>query len=560
MKQTWATNDKEDYTLLSLLNEPIRLAANKYWKLTPNAVAVSSVVSAASAETGVKTLTFFQSIKNAASAARHVSELLEPVAIKLNTDETKWLDIASLEMGSSSYLYLETNDGIVVKASTVHHGLLLPEERLLCESLYKRPDGIKVLTATSTLAQGMNLPSELVIIGEDSRFDQAKNKRKILEAQELLNAAGRAGRAGESASGVVLVVPGQVVGIDFEAATVGAHWSDLRAIFEQSDQCLEIDDPLTAILDRIHSEIDTAGEIERYAVLRLVACGRGKTEPESLSNAIKSSFGAYLAKKRDNSDWLQERIESAVTFFSGQSTETENELIENQIASSLGLSIELVSRLSLALQNNGPGSLARIPTWRRWIFRWLADNPDLIELVFRRQSLSDLLGQSTYEALASTTDKANFALPIIKRLTWLWMRGKPLCELEKALGTNPDKLKTCDRARKFALRIVPEISYLFGLPALLHEATQIHEKNPDPLPTALSQLGRCVRLGMNSHEKVALYQTMREHQLSRRQIHRYFNQIKSHLSSATSAETWDQVIARVQAAQADELNSRGLDS
>jgi len=381
MKQTWATNKREDYALLSLLDEPIRLAANKYWGLTPNAVAVSSAISAASAEAGVKTLIFFQTIKNAASAARQISDLLEPTSIKLKDDEAGWLEVATLEMGSVSHLYLEVEDGKVVKPAAVHHGLLMPEERSLCESLYRRPNGIKVLTATSTLAQGMNLPSELVIIGEDSRFDQAKDKREILEAQELLNAAGRAGRAGENSSGVVLVVPGNVVGIDLDASTIGAHWSELRTIFGQSDQCLDIDDPLTAILDRVHTGMDTTGEIERYAIVRLAAGAKGDTESESLSIAIKSSLGAYLAKQRKDNDWLQERIDTATAFFKGQSPETERELVETQVAASLGLSLELVSRLSAALEDSGPGPDAKIPDWRRWFFRWLADNPDLLEQV-----------------------------------------------------------------------------------------------------------------------------------------------------------------------------------
>ena len=36
LKQTWATRDTEDYTLLGLLDEAINLAASKWWELTPN--------------------------------------------------------------------------------------------------------------------------------------------------------------------------------------------------------------------------------------------------------------------------------------------------------------------------------------------------------------------------------------------------------------------------------------------------------------------------------------------------------------------------------------------
>ena len=114
-------------------------------------------------------------------------------------------------MGGADHLYMKVEEGRVKTASAVHHGLLLPDERRLVESLYKRPNELKVLAATSTVAQGMNFPSELVIIGEDSRFDKVTDTKEILEAQELLNAAGRAGRAGQNATGIVLVVPGKVM-------------------------------------------------------------------------------------------------------------------------------------------------------------------------------------------------------------------------------------------------------------------------------------------------------------------------------------------------------------
>lgn len=110
----------------------------------------------------------------------------------------------------------------------------------------------------------MNLPSEVVIIAGDSRFDPNANRMARLEAHELLNAAGRAGRAGEVSQGFVLIVPSKVM--DFESSTnqIHRHWSDLRAIFSQSDQCLVIDDPFTALLDQIHASAATASPAAQY--------------------------------------------------------------------------------------------------------------------------------------------------------------------------------------------------------------------------------------------------------------------------------------------------------
>ncbi|KUY66400.1 hypothetical protein [Burkholderia cepacia] len=64
------------------------------------------------------------------------------------------------ELGDESALYIDAIEGKFVRwPSLCHHGLLLPTERQLHESLFKRPDGVSVLVATSTLAQGMK-PTE----------------------------------------------------------------------------------------------------------------------------------------------------------------------------------------------------------------------------------------------------------------------------------------------------------------------------------------------------------------------------------------------------------------
>src|SRR3546814_12217658 len=115
-----------------------------------------------------------------------------------------------------------------------HHALLLREERDLHESLFKRADGIDVLFATSTLAQGMNLPSEVVIISGDSRFDSGIDKMQKLEAHELLNAAGRAGRAGEGAQGFVLLVPSKVIDFYDKQNEIKKHWVKLQALYKQN--------------------------------------------------------------------------------------------------------------------------------------------------------------------------------------------------------------------------------------------------------------------------------------------------------------------------------------
>ncbi|WP_262422314.1 hypothetical protein [Brevundimonas denitrificans] len=72
-----------------------------------------------------------------------------------------------------------------------HNGDMIPLERRLAESLYRREDGAAIIVATPTLAQGINLPAQVAILAGDKRSG-AGGERAQLEQHELLNAAGRA--------------------------------------------------------------------------------------------------------------------------------------------------------------------------------------------------------------------------------------------------------------------------------------------------------------------------------------------------------------------------------
>src|SRR5262249_1342799 len=260
----------------------------------------------------------------------------------------------------------------------------------------------------------------LVIIAEDSRFDEAKNKREVLEAQELLNAAGRAGRAGQNANGIVLVVPGRVVPIDFEDATIGSHWTTLQKVFGQSDQCLDIDDPLTALVDRVHANVDKAGEIERYAVARLASPG-GEGDPIArLMNVLSKSLASFCAVKSGNEAWVESRIASAVAMYNGQTPETEQELSQLQIASTLGISLLVVVQLSKDVVSGDTSTKMSVSGWRNWFFTWIAANPGLFDQIFRTDTINDLFGKKL-EVIQEAEARAEVAVPRLEELTKLWM-------------------------------------------------------------------------------------------------------------------------------------------
>eukprot|EP00796_Vickermania_ingenoplastis_P011097 gene11097-7724_t len=81
----------------------------------------------------------------------------------------------------------------------IHHAGLSKEERAMVEELFAQRH-IKVLVCTSTLAWGVNLPANQVIIKGTRVFNAAKGKSELLSALDVLQMFGRAGRAGFGSS------------------------------------------------------------------------------------------------------------------------------------------------------------------------------------------------------------------------------------------------------------------------------------------------------------------------------------------------------------------------
>ncbi|SLN64593.1 ski2-like helicase [Roseovarius albus] len=547
LHQTWATRNANDYSLQPLLDEEVLLGVNAGWRLTPNSGEVSAAIGSKSAQMGVKTLIFFQTIKNANSAANKVNGRLEKTKIELTPNEASLHRAAVQEFGDSDCLYLVSKDGIVETRASIHHGLLLPEERRLVESLYKRPNGLSVLCATSTLAQGMNLPSEMVIIAEDSRFDEALKKREVLEAQELLNAAGRAGRAGMIANGMVLVVPGRVVGINIGEKTIGQHWTTLLSIFGQSDQCLDIDDPLMDVMDRIHEGADQEDELAKYCISRLVSSG-GSDSASGLDQVVAHSLSGFRARRDGDGDWVAERV-AAVTNFAteaGLTSDVELDAVQN-VAALFGFPISVVTSLEAFLSDRTDIGSSDIQMWSDLLFGWLSQDTAAFTASFRAENLNRLFGKK-FEMTEDHEARRNFAVPKLQELTNLWIAGHPLKTLEGAFHGRANGLGKCMAARRFALRCIPDLSYAFSLPAKLLEYQQAKAEKPEEIPPVIANLSRCIRAGFNNLEVLALQQCLNQRAFTRRQIYQQFEELLPHLKRSDPDEDYDIIMHRVETA------------
>jgi hypothetical protein len=154
-----------------------------------------------------------------------------------------WQDIIA-EMGGAKHSLINPTE-----PALPHDGDMIGIERRLAESIFRRRDGASVIVATPTLAQGMNLPPEVAILAGMMRHDD--DGREPLKSHEILNAAGRAGRAGHLANGTVLLIPEPPVAFAANGTPTDKAFNMLQMVLPVNDQCVLLDDPLTALLDRI---------------------------------------------------------------------------------------------------------------------------------------------------------------------------------------------------------------------------------------------------------------------------------------------------------------------
>jgi superfamily II DNA/RNA helicase len=545
--QTWSTKAREDYALLPLLSSQVLLTtrkatAGRVWSLTPNGNETSGAIAAAAVTAGMKTLVFVQSAVIAESCVKGFPDRQTTKPITLTDEENAWRQLSVEEMGGEEYCYLNLDkDGVLRTSAAGHHSFLLREERDLHESLFKRRDGIGVLFATSTLAQGMNLPSEVVVISGDMRFDPGVEKMKQLEAHELLNAAGRAGRAGEGAEGFVLLVPSKVIPFDDEKSTIGSHWMDLQTIFQQADQCLVIDDPIQVVLDQIHNGI-TKGGAPAYLLSKLpVSIGSDGEDPGV--KMLKRSFAAYRATAAGDTNWVDTRIKSAMTARVTVELEEKDQWIR-QIAGSTGLSIKLLQEiLDLADRAVFDGTGVEVV---EALLKWLKAKPTRLLEFVRPENLDNLLGDK-YKKLATDKERAAMALPTIAQLWPLWMSGVPLCQIETAFLGKASGLGKCRHARHFATRIAGDLAFLAGLPARLLTARAKAAGVTPTTPTVLATLGSAVREGCDGPESLAV-RLNSGRSISRVAARRQYDDLKPYIMSGSATEDLDAVRERIREA------------
>ncbi|MCG9107192.1 DEAD/DEAH box helicase [Laribacter hongkongensis] len=517
LQHNWLVQNSAHCIMTQVLDTPIELAGDFNYgqlRLKPNTNHVATKVAISAARSGLKSIVFVNTKNDAISIAEEVSvELNERINVT-EAEQERW-DALEVELGDLKHSLLPKP-----AVAVPHNSAMLRLERDLAERMFKRANGAKVIVATPTLAQGLNLPAQLAILAGDKRADAEQKGRADLEAHEILNAAARAGRAGHLANGVVLLIPEPIISFSEGEPLERTVIEKLKSVLPEDDRCVVISDPLEIVLDRL-MQGQTLDPDVRYVVNRMAALRKaeGTAEPNVLFD-LRKSFGAFAAKKRHSEADFEAKITDLREAIALDSPgEVENTVAE--LASQSGLSINLLLRLRERI-TDGVGSLpTTISEWLAWTLDWLTADDDARYWLLDGVSRSLMASCGRKRDAELTAEELTLVLPGLLA----WIGGKPLCDIERALGGNPDsdtaREKICPRARELVGTVIPRgISFIVGL--VSHVANEVNpfDQQQDLDRQVIECLGTALRKGFDTPAKVFLSTSECAH-LCRVQLHEF---------------------------------------
>jgi helicase len=250
-----------------------------------NSSGISSAVDIAidSVDEGGQALIFAETRKRAASlaakAAEGVYKRLDKAARELAIKTSSEI----LARGDDSEI-TKTLAKLASKGVAFHHAGLAPSSREIVESSFKKGI-IKLLTATPTLAAGVNLPARRVVIASILRYDSEYGRNLPISVLEYKQLCGRAGRPQYDTSGEAIIV-----------SESGANAEELY------------DHYVLGSPEPLRSQLSSDNAI-RFHLLSNIATVPGMKKPE-----IHDLFSRTLFARQYSSATVELKVESALEY------------------------------------------------------------------------------------------------------------------------------------------------------------------------------------------------------------------------------------------------------
>ncbi|WP_282116393.1 DEAD/DEAH box helicase [Cellulophaga baltica] len=502
LKRIWESVDEQDYYIGNILDSNVLLSINNYWSLTSNRNKVAANLASHFIKQGLKTLVFVSTPTYAMSTAREINSVVEDrknCFDRFLKEHQAEIESLKLELGELDYSYFDKGQHV-----GVHHGLLIPLERYLIEEYFKAKEGSMAMVATATLAQGINLPAEIVIIAGDDRYNSETNKTERIPPHELLNAAGRAGRAGQSSQGAVILIPGEVTTID--ETTISKRWWELKKeIFSKSDQCLIIEDPIEFFLDAIQEDSLPLNINQTNALFRYRS---EENEEQETKKLLNNSLYAFKTKNSDKEETFNNQVIGLLKRRSEMDKLSNDVEWTKEISYKTGLDPDIILELGNSIDQEDLDIFSHfsIKEIVDWYFNWIQKDPNRLKKIFTKNStiihICKAIGLN-YEkdTLKSILEK----FETLKTILNAYIEGQTLKEIEYLI---PKKTKNenvkLDNARNFVIRLIPDLSFSFGLlPMIMIQKAKENNIVKSTIPITIRNLASCIREGVDEYGKLS---------------------------------------------------------
>jgi len=535
LQGAWQTDDELDYAFLRL---PARaLLEVERGSDEPQVVSwvneSSRRLGEMLAEAGIPTLVFLPRSKHYPFSVGRKITLSQRLRAELEEPSDR---VRALLILAEDELGLRSEVGrLIEQGVSVHTSAMLKAEQFASEEAF-RDGATKIMLATGTLAQGLNLPAIAVVIGGTQIGYSPGEDREIVEQRmfaQLLNAAGRAGRAGFANQGLVIAVPDRPILLDGPQSV--AEVSDRVRFLKEADAAIEISSMLSRFMDSI-----VAGQFnpllaseDELTVMALLA--GGSPQAPDAAEVLHRTYAAFMRRAgglEEGSIVGGDRLVELRTEFVARAEAPEWLPAAAQRAS---LSFFVTLRLFQAFSRVIPRPTLEmfdwdIRTWRDVLFTTLEHlTPKQVTNILSVRNLERFF--PTLHDLI-TTSYRDFDDPAwsptlqwiqewqrIKQVTRLWMGGYPI----KAIATSLLQLDEDEVSSKrntggapipktlaFVNAVIDRLALLAGgLAAIVEEdlrsKREANEDWPIELPWALSALPLAIKFGSDSPETLAWY-------------------------------------------------------
>ncbi|MCP1537678.1 DEAD/DEAH box helicase [Methylorubrum extorquens] len=528
LRRGWNPVDPESNLVSALISKRVQLGFGPSG-ITSNRNQVAIEIADATQIGGLnynpKVLIFAENKNAVRSIARSLNQRAERSPPELTAYESVMQRMIKAEFGAE-YEHLNPTDAKV----GVHFGDMLPCERNFVESLFKRAGGYNILVATSTLAQGLNLPCEIVIMAGTDRFDESaeRPKRESIPAHDLLNALGRAGRAGTAAAGVSIVVPGPVITFEGKSLAKLRLNPVLNAVFSESDNCLVVNDPLSSILlDKLDAASAYQNEDFKHAMNRLrLSFHSDKTG--AVGGIISKSLSAYRARLRGDEKWVEDRIAKAVMLL-GETVDPAALGWRDSLAAHAGLPVGVIHALEAQLESRRSRIGSDVAAAITVLIECITADASVLLSLLRPANVEKVLGTSCDDC--EEVDFHHCIIDVIQAGIAAWVTGETVSSIENTLYPIVSKLKAtiqpkprrqqadCPIARRFILNLVPDIGFAASIIGQIAFTNRIDSERGPAQAEAVLLAAAALRHGFCTADQITIHSIYREN-FCRVEVHR----------------------------------------